>query len=181
MLITHWGLSGPAVLKLSAWGAILLHSSNYKAELLVNFMPEYNQSHLSELLSLLKTKSPKKLVQNANELPIPSRYWKKLVEHCGIESEMTWANLSRDKQSLILTELSEAKFQIRGKGIFKEEFVTCGGVSLKEIDFKTMQSRISPGIYFAGEVLDIDGITGGFNFQSAWTTGWIAGNSVLNQ
>ncbi len=178
MLVTHWGLSGPAVLKLSAWGAAPLHEFRYHAQLFVNFMPDKNQGELVEMISSAKEKSPKKLVQSANALPIPARYWKQMVISAGIESETTWGNLSRKGILSIVSELSQAEFQIRGKGIFKEEFVTCGGVSLKEIDFKTMESKICPGLYFAGEVLDIDGVTGGFNFQSAWTTGWIAGKSM---
>lgn len=178
MLVTHWGLSGPAVLKLSAWGAAPLHQFKYNAQLTVNFLPEYSRDELSEVISSFKEKSPKKLVQSANELPIPSRYWKKLVETCNINNETTWGNISRKEMMSLVSELCEGIFQVKGKGIFKEEFVTCGGVALKQIDFKTMQSKICPGLHFAGEVLDIDGITGGFNFQSAWTTGWIAGSSM---
>ena len=178
MLITHWGLSGPAVLKLSAWGAGPLHEYKYHARLTVNFLPDFNAEHLTETINSLKVESPKKLVQSANALPIPARYWKQIVRACGIDDETTWGNTPRENMLSIISELTQAKFQIRGKGIFKEEFVTCGGVCLKEIDFKTMESKICPGLYFAGEVLDIDGITGGFNFQSAWTTGWLAGSSM---
>jgi len=178
MLITHWGLSGPAVLKLSAWGAGPLHEYKYQAQLTVNFLPDYSAEGLTETINSSKQESPKKLVQSANALPIPARYWKQIVKACGIDDETTWGNTSRKNMLSIISELTRANFQIKGKGIFKEEFVTCGGVSLKEVDFKTMQSKRCPGLYFAGEVLDIDGITGGFNFQSAWTTGWIAGSSI---
>ena len=178
MLITHWGLSGPAVLKLSAWGAGPLHEHKYHAQLTVNFLPDYTAEQLTETIETFKTRSPKKLVQSANALPIPGRYWKQIVKACGINDETTWGNISRKSMLSIVSELTQAHFQIKGKGIFKEEFVTCGGVDLKEIDFKTMESKLCPGLYFAGEVLDIDGITGGFNFQSAWTTGWLAGCSM---
>ncbi len=181
MLITHWGLSGPAVLKLSAWGAEPLHLHKYQAQLAVNFLPDYSLEKLTESINSFKETFPKKLVQSANSLPIPTRYWKQIVKACGIDDESTWGNLSRKGMLSIVSELTQAKFQVRGKGIFKEEFVTCGGVSLREIDFKTMQSKRCPGLYFAGEVLDIDGITGGFNFQSAWTTGWLAGSSMVKQ
>jgi len=181
MLVTHWGLSGPAVLKLSAWGAAPLHELRYHAQLIVNFMPDKNQDELLRLVSSMKEESPKKQVQSANALPMPARYWKQIIKSCGIEPETAWGNLSRKGILSIVSELSQAEFHIRGKGIFKEEFVTCGGVSLKEIEFKTMESKICPGLYFAGEVLDIDGITGGFNFQSAWTTGWLAGKNMANK
>ncbi len=178
MLITHWGLSGPAVLKLSAWGARPLHQQKYRAQLIVNFLPQYTTEKLTATIISIKQESPKKLVQSANALPLSTRYWKQIVRTVGVDEEMTWGNISRKSMLSIITELTQAQFQIKGKGIFKEEFVTCGGVSLREIDFKTMESKVCPGLYFAGEVLDIDGITGGFNFQSAWTTGWLAGSNI---
>ena len=178
MLITHWGLSGPAVLKLSAWGAVPLFESRYKAILLVNFLPGYDQNRLKEFFNEQKERSPKKLIHSAIGLSVPSRYWKKLVAASDINETSTWSNLTKQQLQSLTEQLLKAEFEIRGKGIFKEEFVTCGGVALKEIDFKTMQSKRCPGIFFAGEILDIDGITGGFNFQSAWTTGWIAGQNM---
>ncbi len=178
MLITHWGLSGPAVLKLSAWGAGPLHQYKYHAQLIVNFLPDYSAERLTETINSFRKESPKKLVQSANTLPIPGRYWKQIVRACGIDDETTWGNTTRKSMLSIISELTQAHFQIKGKGIFKEEFVTCGGVCLKEIDFKTMESKVCPGLYFAGEVLDIDGITGGFNFQSAWTTGGWGGKRI---
>ncbi len=181
MLITHWGLSGPAVLKLSAWGAGPLHQFKYNARLTVNFLPDYGAERLLDAIISIKNKSPKKVVQSANVLPLPARYWKQIVKASGIADKTTWGNLNRKSMLSIISELTEARFQIKGKGIFKEEFVTCGGVDLKEINFKTMESKRCRGLYFAGEVLDIDGITGGFNFQSAWTTGWLAGCSISRQ
>ena len=117
-------------------------------------------------------------MQSHCPLKLPKRLWQRLVETVGINPERTWAELSKSQLNLLLQELQQGRYSIQGKGVFKEEFVTCGGVSLKEIDFKTMQSKVCPGLFFAGEVLDIDGVTGGFNFQSAWTTAWLAGQSM---
>jgi len=180
LLITHWGLSGPAVLKLSAWGARMLQRSNYKAELLINLLPDYSADHLYRELLAYKEQNSRKRVQKEPVFPVPGRYWSRIVQFVGIAEETTWTNVSKGALTALVSELSGGRFADSGKGIFKEEFVTCGGVNLKEVDFKTMQSKLSPGLYFAGEVLDIDGITGGFNFQSAWTTGWIAGSSIVS-
>jgi predicted Rossmann fold flavoprotein len=179
MLITHWGLSGPAVLKLSAWGARILHDCHYHAELTVNFLPDMTPDQLTAQLLTYKQNNPKKFISTESPVPIPKRYWSRIVQYVGIADETKWTHLSKDAMTSIVAELSRARFAISGKGIFKEEFVTCGGVDLKEVDFKTMQSKLCPGLYLAGEILDIDGITGGFNFQSAWTTGWIAGMSMV--
>ena len=179
MLITHWGLSGPAVLKLSAWGARPLFENSFQARLFVNFLPGMTADEVSNMLKQIKESSPKKSVSSANEVPVPGRYWKQIVNACGIASDKTWGNLSKESTLAAASQLTRGEFEVKGKGIFKEEFVTCGGVKLNEIDFKTMQSKRCPGLYFAGEVLDIDGITGGFNFQSAWTTGWLAGSNMV--
>jgi len=178
LLITHWGLSGPGVLKLSAWGARILKACNYQATLTINFLPEYKAEEISKELSDFKLQNGKKRVGSEKLFSIPARYWGRLVHAAGIPEETTWTNVSKKQMSSLLAELTAARFAVSGKGIFKEEFVTAGGVSLKEVDFKTMQSRICPGLYLAGEILDIDGITGGFNFQSAWTAGWIAGANM---
>lgn len=180
LLITHWGLSGPAVLKLSAWGARMLRQSNYQAELVVNLLPDYSAYQLYRELLAYKEQNSKKRVQKETGFPVPSRYWSRIVQFVGIAEETTWTNISKDTMTALVSELTGGHFTVSGKGIFKEEFVTCGGVNLKEVDFKTMQSKLTPGLYFAGEILDIDGITGGFNFQSAWTTGWIAGLSMVS-
>ncbi|PWB70115.1 aminoacetone oxidase family FAD-binding enzyme, partial [candidate division GN15 bacterium] len=119
-----------------------------------------------------------KQVHVDSPLPIPKRYWNNTIHYLGIAEETTWSGLTKEQLNTIVAELKDARFEVSGKGIFKEEFVTCGGVSLKEIDFKRMQSILRPGLYFAGEVLDIDGLTGGFNLQAAWSTGWIAGNAM---
>lgn len=178
LLITHWGLSGPAVLKLSAFGARILNECRYKAKLTINFVPDQNADSVYQQLVSYKKEHPKKHVVSQPLFNIPRRYWTRIAETAGISDTLLWADTSKAVISAFSHQLTSAKFDITGKGIFKEEFVTAGGVSLKEIDFKTMQSRVCPGLFLGGELLDIDGITGGFNFQSAWTTGWIAGGSM---
>lgn len=181
MLITHWGLSGPAVLKLSAWGARILHDRQYRSEMTINFLPEYTTEALYRKLASFREDHGRKRVHTGEILPIPRRYWVRVMETVGIPDETTWASITRRDMMALSTELTAAHFTIGGKGAFKEEFVTCGGVALEEVDFDTMQSRKCPGVYFAGEVLDIDGLTGGFNFQCAWTTGWIAGAGMVGE
>ena len=180
LLITHWGLSGPAVLKLSAWGARVLHDCKYQATLLINWQPKYSSDQLRSQLLLAKTAYPKKAIALQRGVDLPNRLWQYIVARAGIGIEERWAEVSNKSLNQIIQELTQGAYQITGKGAFKEEFVTCGGVSLKQVNFKTMASRITPGLHFAGEVLDIDGVTGGFNFQSAWTTAWIAGNALGN-
>lgn len=181
LLITHWGLSGPAVLKLSAWGARFLHDHHYQTPLLVNWLPQYNEESLRQMLLAVKSQLPRRQVTTSCPVPIPKRLWESLVASVGIGAEERWAEVSKKALNQLIQELIQGQYSIKGKGIFKEEFVTCGGVSLKEVDFKTMESRLVPGLYFAGEILDIDGVTGGFNFQSAWTTGWLAGQAMGNR
>ena len=181
LLITHWGLSGPAVLKLSAWGARFLHDHHYQTPLLVNWLPQYNQESLRQMLFAVKSQLPRRQVTTSCPVPIPKRLWESLVARVGIGGEERWAEVSKKALNQLVQELNQGEYSIKGKGVFKEEFVTCGGVSLKEVDFKTMESRLVPGLYFAGEILDIDGVTGGFNFQSAWTTGWLAGQAMGNR
>ena len=178
LLITHWGLSGPAVLKLSAWGARDLYENKYHSLLKINWLNDHTFDKALDVLQKHKD-WPENTRKKVGTLPvfsqIPARLWKQLVNFIG---EKNWADVSKAELRRLATELTAGEFMITGKGQFKEEFVTCGGVSLDEVDFKTMQSRIVSGLYFAGEVLDIDGITGGFNFQSAWTTGWLAGGAL---
>jgi hypothetical protein len=180
LLITHWGLSGPAVLKLSAWGARFLHEQHYQTPLLVNWLPQYSQDNLRQLLLAVKSQLPRRQVTTSCPISIPKRLWMSLVTTVGISAEERWAEVSKKALNQLVQELTQGRYLIKGKGVFKEEFVTCGGVSLKEVDFKTMESRLVQGLYFAGEILDIDGVTGGFNFQSAWTTGWLAGQAMGN-
>ncbi|MBN8564634.1 MAG: NAD(P)/FAD-dependent oxidoreductase [Leptolyngbya sp. UWPOB_LEPTO1] len=178
LLITHWGVSGPAVLKLSAWAARELHDARYQARFSINWLPKQNPDQLRQELTAVRNQIPQKTIAANCPVMLPRRLWERLTEAVGIQKERRWAELSNKTLNQLIQELMQGSYQISGKGVFKEEFVTCGGVNLKEIDFKTMESRCCSGLYFAGEVLDIDGVTGGFNFQSAWTTGWIAGNAI---
>ncbi|NER28922.1 MAG: NAD(P)/FAD-dependent oxidoreductase [Symploca sp. SIO1C4] len=178
LLITHWGLSGPVVLKLSAWGARFLNEHHYHTPLIINWLPQYKQESLRELLLKVKSQLSRRLIVSSCPIPISKRLWANLVAGVGIEEQQRWAQLSKGALNQLIQELTQGVYLITGKGIFKEEFVTCGGISLKQVNFKTMESRLCPGLYFAGEILDIDGITGGFNFQSAWTTAWIAGLAI---
>lgn len=178
LLITHWGLSGPAVLRVSAWGARELHEKKYKATLFVNWLGDVPLEKALEVLTRNKEwqeNARKKVSTNPAFSQVPLRLWKQLTEFLG---EKNWADLSKAELRRLAEELTAGEFLIDGKGQFKEEFVTCGGVKLNEVDFKTMQSRVVENLFFAGEVLNIDGITGGFNFQSSWTTGWLAGGAL---
>jgi predicted flavoprotein YhiN len=178
LLVTHWGLSGPAILRLSAWGARQLHEMNYSFPLHVNWLPHLNAEKLAAELEARRDSQPAKLIVNSPIPPLPARLWKKLVLASGVSRETRWSALSRSAQHKLVQQLRRTEFSVSGKSLNKDEFVTCGGVRLSEVNFKTMESRICPGLFFAGEVLDIDGITGGFNFQAAWTTGWIAGRAM---
>lgn len=178
VLITHWGLSGPAVLKLSAFAARILHDHRYQMGLFINWLPSHNMETVKEQLLAQKTETPRRQMMNHSPVSIPKRLWQNLATVAGISSTQRWAELSKKQMKTLAKELVQSKFQIEGKSTFKDEFVTCGGVDLKEINFQTMESKLVPGLYFAGEILDIDGITGGFNFQNAWTTGWLAGQAM---
>ena len=178
LLITHWGLSGPAILKLSAFAAKELHDNKYKTDLKIDFVPEISHEKLLHFLTKSKDTFKQKLLTNIHPFEFPKSLWKNLLEHLSIPSQTTWGTLSKKDINKICEELTNSTFQVEGKGVFKDEFVTCGGISLKEVDSKSMQSKLCNNLFFAGEVLDIDGITGGFNFQSAWTTGYIVGKSV---
>lgn len=180
LLITHWGLSGPAILKLSAWGARFLHDLDYHASLQINWLPQYNHESLSEQLLAAKETNPKKKIVNYCPLELPKRLWQSLIAYVGINPVKVWSEINKKELNKLVIEIIQGQYEIAGKGVFKEEFVTCGGINLKEINFKTMESKKCPGLYFAGEILDIDGVTGGFNFQSAWTTAWIAGNAIAH-
>jgi predicted Rossmann fold flavoprotein len=175
LLITHWGVSGPAILKLSAWGARLIAESRYRTTLTINWLPDFSIDKLRELILSVKSQLPQKTIQNSCPVLIPHRLWESLTTYVGILPSDRWAGLSNKTLDRLIQELSRGEYQITGKGAFKEEFVTCGGIDLKSVNFQTMESKLSPGLYFAGEILDIDGVTGGFNFQSAWTTGYLAG------
>jgi len=178
LLVTHWGLSGPAVLKLSAWGARELSARNYEFPLVVNFAPPHTRESLGRELMTVREKNLRKQIGTWSPLAMPQRLWERLVGSAGILPTTPWAQVSNAALVPLATQLTGAELAVVGKSLFKEEFVTCGGVRLSEVDFRTMESRSTPGLYFAGEVLDIDGVTGGFNFQSAWTTGWLAGQAM---
>lgn len=178
LLITHWGFSGPAVLKLSAWGARILHEKQYRTPLKINWLPDVSKEALVQLIVDCRQKNPAKYLTNDSPVALPKNLWKALLAMANIPAELRWSALSKQQMQNLMQTLQGSIFQIDGKSTYKDEFVTCGGVKLQEVDFKTMESRICPGLYFAGEVLNVDGVTGGFNFQNAWTTSWLAGNAM---
>lgn len=180
-LITHWGMSGPGILKLSAWAAREMKRAKYDAVLTVNWMGTMKIAEIDQLLQGIKTSESKSLIRNAYPTVLPKRFWLSLLEKLNIDFEKQWANISKKELAQITENLGACKLKILGQNRFKDEFVECGGVKLSEIDFKTMQSKIHPRLHFAGEILDIDGITGGFNFQNAWTTGWLAAHDMVEQ
>jgi predicted Rossmann fold flavoprotein len=175
LIITHWGISGPAILKLSAWGAREFNRSDYKFKLIINWLPGVNQDLAREKLNHVKDNNITKSVYSFSPFGLPIRLWERLLEYIGLNKEVRWNNLTGSFINKIAIQLTQSSFAVIGKSTFKEEFVTCGGVRLSEIDFKTMESKLQKGLFFAGEVIDIDAVTGGFNFQAAWTTGYIAG------
>lgn len=178
MLITHWGMSGPAILKLSAWGARVLAEKNYQFEIQINFVPDLKQEMLREQLLQIKNDHPKKKITKNPVFGLTQRLWEKLVLASGILEDQTWADTNKKQMNQLVLQLTEATFKVNGKSTFKEEFVTAGGVQLKEVNFKTLESKVLPGLYLAGEVLDIDAITGGFNFQNCWTGGWLISEHI---
>jgi hypothetical protein len=178
LLVTHAGLSGPAILRLSAWGARELHGLNYKFPLRIHWLPGLDHEALAALLESRRAAQPARLAVNTAMPPLASRLWERLVIAADVARETRWADLSRSARHRLIEQLSSTKLEVVGKSLNQEEFVTCGGVRLREVNFKTMESRICPGLHFGGELLDIDGVTGGFNFQSAWTTGWLAGKAM---
>ncbi|CAM3461272.1 NAD(P)/FAD-dependent oxidoreductase [Zobellia roscoffensis] len=180
LLITHWGLSGPAILKLSAWGARLLSGMEYRFKIRVNWLPEYNFDGLMGLLSEIKDVEAKKTVLRTKAVEVPRRLWTNLVRASGIAETDKWAEVTKVQMEKLARQLTECELKIEGKSTFKEEFVTAGGIDLKEVNFKTYESKKLPGMYFAGEVINIDAITGGFNFQNAWTGGYIAAKALVN-
>lgn len=174
LLITHWGMSGPVVLRLSAWGARLLQSQQYTFTLLVNWLPDHHENSLRESWPEIRLSMGGQMVHGKNPFALPQRLWHFLLQQAGIHEDARWSELPGREQNKLIRYLTGMEFPVKGKTTFKEEFVTCGGVRLPEIDPNTMESRIAPGLFFAGEIMDVDGITGGFNFQHAWTSGWIA-------
>ncbi len=177
LLITHWGMSGPAILKLSAFGARILNGMGYAFTVQVNWLHEATEEAARHLLSLFRAAHPEKQTGNGNPTPLPSRLWHFLLERSGIQATTRWADIQGKPMNRLVNVLVNDVYAAKGKTTFKEEFVTCGGVALDDVDMTTMESRKCPGLHFAGEILDVDGVTGGFNFQAAWTTGFIAGRA----
>lgn len=178
LLITHWGMSGPAVLKLSAWGARELAIRDYQFAIVVNWIHDFNENSLRDKIQQLRFDKAAQKIINRNPFALPNRLWEYLLVQSGINGDIRWANLPAKEQNRLIKNLCAQEFAVRGKTTFKEEFVTAGGIQLSEIDFNTMQSRKVPHLFFAGEIINVDGITGGYNFQNAWTTGWLAAKGV---
>ncbi len=174
LLITHWGMSGPVVLKTSAYAARVLAEKNYHFTALISWLPEYNDASLRQKFQLLRSDMASRLMINRNPFGLPARLWEYLLGESGIKPDMRWADLPAKEQNKMIKNLCAQEFAVKGKTTFKEEFVTAGGIKTAEIDVNTMQSKLHKGLFFAGEIINIDGVTGGFNFQNAWTTGWIA-------
>ena len=178
LLITHWGMSGPAILKLSAWGARELAISNWRFSIMVNWIPDFNENSLKEKFQQLRFDIASQKIINRNPFALPNRLWEYLLTLSGIKDNLRWADLPAKEQNKLIKNLCAQEFAVNGKTTFKEEFVTAGGIDLNEIDFNTMQSKKLPSLFFAGEIINADGVTGGFNFQNAWTTGWIAAKGI---
>lgn len=177
LLITHWGMSGPAILKLSAWGARILNEKNYQFTIFINWLNDLDCNHCEKILRELKLENAKKNVSKKSTFNLNNRLWENLVLASDIELETKWADLSKIQLQNLANQLTNSQFQVNGKSTFKEEFVTAGGIDLKEINFKTMQSKLQENLFFAGEIVNIDALTGGYNFQNAWTSGFIVSNN----
>jgi predicted Rossmann fold flavoprotein len=178
VLITHWGLSGPAVLRLSAWGARELKNMNYEFKIHINWLPSYNEQSLKDTFQQFRKTHPSRKIVNQNFGGLPNRLWQFLLDQSAINSELRFADLPLKAENALIKNLCDYVAVVKGKTTFKEEFVTAGGINLSEVDANTMMSRKHLNLFFAGEILDVDGITGGFNFQHAWTSGWIAATAI---
>jgi len=178
LLITHWGMSGPAILKLSAWGAREFAQKNYHFNITVNWTPEYNEQSLREKWQSIRNQLSAQKISNRNPFNLPNRLWIYLLEYSNIKPEIRWADLPGKEQNKLIRNVTAQEFDVKGKTTFKEEFVTCGGIKLDEIDPNTMESKLVPHLFFAGEIMNVDGVTGGFNFQHAWTSGWLAARAI---
>jgi predicted flavoprotein YhiN len=181
LLITHWGLSGPAALKLSAWGAREMAEKNYHCTIHVNWLPAYNENSLAEKVKVVRFTIASQKIINRNPFGLPARLWEYFLQQCGIHPDLRWADLPAKEQNKLVKILCAQEMEVKGKTTFKEEFVTAGGIVLNEIDVNTMESKIQPNLFFAGEIIDVDAVTGGFNFQNAWTTGWIAAKGIVGR
>ncbi|HSK14249.1 MAG TPA: aminoacetone oxidase family FAD-binding enzyme, partial [Phnomibacter sp.] len=178
VLITHWGLSGPAVLRTSAFAARELALCQYQFDVFINWLPQFNENSLREKILLYRQEKGSKKVINTEWVALPDRLWEYLLEQCGIDHDIRWADLPAANQNKLVKALCAFQVSAKGKTTFKEEFVTAGGITLSEVDAHSMESKLHPGLYFAGEVMDVDGITGGFNFQHAWTSGMLAARHI---
>jgi predicted Rossmann fold flavoprotein len=178
LLITHWGMSGPAILRLSAWGARILAENEYRFKVLVNWLPTLNEAALREQMHSLRLNSAAQKITSKSPFGLPQRLWEHLVAEAECKESWRWADLPSANQNKLIKNLLFNEFDVSGKTTFKEEFVTAGGIKLAEIDANTMQSRLHPGLYFAGEIMNVDGITGGYNFQHAWTSGYVAARAI---
>jgi predicted Rossmann fold flavoprotein len=179
LLITHWGISGPVILKLSAWGALQFHELDYQFKIKVNWLPDYSEEKIRKELRNIKKEFNKKSVTGNSQFELPKRLWKSILRSTGIPQELVWAELTNLKLQKISEQLTRSVFEVNGKSTYKEEFVTAGGVDLREVNFKRFESKIHKNLFFAGEVLNIDAITGGFNFQNAWSGGYIAAQAII--
>jgi predicted Rossmann fold flavoprotein len=178
LLITHWGMSGPGILRLSAWGAKILAEKKYLFTIQVNWLNDSSFEETLDILKNLKLEHSKKIISKKSPFEFPNRLWESLTMASGISSETKWADVSKKQLIDLANQLTNGEFQVNGKSTFKEEFVTAGGIDLKEINFKTMESKLFPNLFFAGEIVNIDAITGGFNFQNAWTSGYILATNI---
>lgn len=181
ILITHWGFSGPAVLKLSAFAAKELFNKGYDFSITINWLSDYHENSLLEKLKIIRQDHASKKMINKNPFGLPQRLWEFHLAECEIDHDIRWSDLPAKQQNLLSKQICSNVFQVSGKTTFKEEFVTSGGINLDEIEASTMESKIVPNIFFAGEVMNVDGITGGFNFQHAWTSGWIAARTIIEK
>ncbi len=179
LLITHHGLSGPGILRLSAWGARTLHDLNYRFGIQINWLPDEDVE--TTLTNTRQTWGKRLVLGRAPFDKFPKRLWKNLCHAAGVDDACIWSQLDKKTTQQLIKELTQGKFDVTGKSINKDEFVTCGGIKLTDVDLRTLESKLQPGLYFAGEILNIDGITGGFNFQNAWTTGHLAGTAIAER
>ena len=178
LLVTHWGMSGPAILKLSSVGARILHEKQYKFSISVDWCCEYEEEHVREAFAEMKENKPKQQLQKTRLFELPKRLWFSFLDYCQIPEDKNWADISKKEMNKLTEVLKRGQFSINGKSTNKEEFVTCGGIDLKDINFKTFESKLQPNLFIVGECLNIDALTGGFNFQAAWTGGYVAGKSI---
>jgi predicted Rossmann fold flavoprotein len=178
LLITHWGMSGPVILRCSAWAAHELHDRQYDFNIQVNWLGDMRENELREQVHELRKAIGKQAVQHKNPFGLPKRLWEYIAADCGIGPEVRWGELPAAQQNKLVEKLLRDVYAVKGKTTFKEEFVTCGGVAVNEVNAQSMESKLVPGLYFAGEILEVDGITGGYNFQHAWSSAWIAAKAI---